>query len=151
MVVNFDRLIIAMCLFFVSFCCSCFTDIHSTWGGSLTYMEQTVSCSQMFVNTSRSLWVGNIYRGRSEEKKALRYIFSKSRCLKRAGISLESTCNPKDREMMVKELESMSRVSKSSQLLFFTHLEYMTSELWYEWLVYIKDHILYHYLISYHL
>uniref|UniRef100_A0A1J3JEU7 Putative F-box/FBD/LRR-repeat protein n=1 Tax=Noccaea caerulescens TaxID=107243 RepID=A0A1J3JEU7_NOCCA len=70
-----------------------------------------------------------IYRGRSEEKKALRYIFSKSRCLKRAGISLESTCNPKDREMMVKEIESMFRVSKSSQLLFFTHLEYMTSEL----------------------
>ncbi|KAL1221221.1 putative F-box/FBD/LRR-repeat protein [Cardamine amara subsp. amara] len=60
------------------------------------------------------------YGGRSEEKEVVRYIFANSKCLKRAGIAMKSTRNPKDKKKMMVELESMSRVSTSSQLLFST-------------------------------
>ncbi|KAL1195836.1 putative F-box/FBD/LRR-repeat protein [Cardamine amara subsp. amara] len=62
------------------------------------------------------------YGGRREEKEMVKYIFANSKCLKRAGISLKSTFN----YLMMKDLESMSRVSTSSQLLFSTQLEYVS-------------------------
>ncbi|KAG7556265.1 FBD domain [Arabidopsis suecica] len=67
-------------------------------------------------------WKG--YIGRRKEKEAIKYIFANSKCLKRARISIKSTCKLKDREKMMKELESMSRVSTSSQLLFSTQLKF---------------------------
>ncbi|CAA7049574.1 unnamed protein product [Microthlaspi erraticum] len=63
------------------------------------------------------------YGGRSEEQQVARYIFANSKCLKRAGITMKSTCNMKDKKKMMKEIESMSRVSTSSQLLFSTQLK----------------------------
>ncbi|KAJ4904763.1 hypothetical protein Rs2_18714 [Raphanus sativus] len=65
------------------------------------------------------------YEGRNEEREFINYIFANSECLKRAGFSLKSTSNHKDRKKM-KDLESMYRVSASSQLLFSTHVEYMS-------------------------
>ncbi|KAL1195838.1 putative F-box/FBD/LRR-repeat protein [Cardamine amara subsp. amara] len=62
------------------------------------------------------------YGGRREEKEMVKYIFANSKCLKRAGISLKSTFN----YLMMKDLESMSRVSTSCQLLFSTQLEYVS-------------------------
>ncbi|EFH48336.1 predicted protein [Arabidopsis lyrata subsp. lyrata] len=67
-------------------------------------------------------WKG--YIGRHKEKEAIKYIFANSNCLERVQVSMESTCKLKDREKMMKELESMSRVSTSSQLLFSTQLEF---------------------------
>ncbi|XP_010495458.2 PREDICTED: putative F-box/FBD/LRR-repeat protein At1g22000 [Camelina sativa] len=67
-------------------------------------------------------WKG--YIGRIKEKEAIKYIFANSKCLKRAGFSMKSTFKVKDREKMMKELESMSRVSTSSQLLFSTQLDF---------------------------
>ncbi|ESQ38142.1 hypothetical protein EUTSA_v10029383mg, partial [Eutrema salsugineum] len=68
-------------------------------------------------------WEG--YIGRREEKEAIRYIFANAKCLKRAGISVEPACKLKDKEKMMRELESMSRVSTSSQLLFTTQVRYL--------------------------
>ncbi|KAL0669078.1 hypothetical protein Bca4012_031782 [Brassica carinata] len=65
------------------------------------------------------------YKGRNEEREFINYIFANSKCLKRAGFSLKSTGNHKDRKNM-KDLESMYRVSTSSQLLFSTQVEYMS-------------------------
>ncbi|AEE79107.1 putative protein [Arabidopsis thaliana] len=65
-------------------------------------------------------WKG--YRGRKEEKEIVRYILANSKCLRRIGVSLKSTNNHKT----IKELESMSRVSTSSHLLFSTQFEYMS-------------------------
>ncbi|CAH2064218.1 unnamed protein product [Thlaspi arvense] len=62
-------------------------------------------------------WKG--YGGRNQEREFVRYIFANSKCLQRAGFSLK-------RNKMMKELESMSRVSTSSQLLFSTQLEYFS-------------------------
>lgn len=59
------------------------------------------------------------------KREFINYIFANSECLKRAGFSLKSTSNHKDRKKM-KDLESMYRVSASSQLLFSTHVEYMS-------------------------
>ncbi|KAG7556381.1 F-box-like domain superfamily [Arabidopsis suecica] len=67
-------------------------------------------------------WKG--YIGRSKEKEAIKYIFANTKCLKRAGISMKSTCKLEAKEKMMKELESMSRVSTSSQLLFSSQLEF---------------------------
>lgn len=65
------------------------------------------------------------YKGRNEEREFINYIFANSKCLKRAGFSLKSTGNHKDRKNM-KDLESMYRVSTSSQLVFSTQVEYMS-------------------------
>ncbi|WZY88005.1 putative FBD-associated F-box protein At1g05080 [Brassica napus] len=65
------------------------------------------------------------YKGRNEEREFINYIFANSKCLKRAGFSLKSTGNHTDRKNM-KDLESMYRVSTSSQLLFSTQVEYMS-------------------------
>ncbi|CAA7056456.1 unnamed protein product [Microthlaspi erraticum] len=69
-------------------------------------------------------WKG--YRGRSKEKEIVRYILANSECLKRAGISI--TCKRINRKKMMRELESMHRVSTSSQILFSTQLEYLDME-----------------------
>ncbi|KAG2329084.1 hypothetical protein Bca52824_000264 [Brassica carinata] len=65
----------------------------------------------------------NEYGGRNEEKALARYIFANSNCLQRAGFSLKST---RKKKKMMEELESMSRISTSSQLLFSTDLEYLS-------------------------
>ncbi|CAA7055390.1 unnamed protein product [Microthlaspi erraticum] len=67
-------------------------------------------------------WAG--YGGTTEQKDMVSYIFANSKCLKRVGISLSSTCKRKDRKKIMKELESMSRISTSSQLLFSTQLKF---------------------------
>ncbi|CAH2059810.1 unnamed protein product, partial [Thlaspi arvense] len=64
------------------------------------------------------------YGGRSEEKQVVEYIFANSKCLKKAGISMKSKLRGKKK--MMKELESMPRVSISSQLLFSTQLGSLT-------------------------
>ncbi|CAA7055391.1 unnamed protein product [Microthlaspi erraticum] len=64
-------------------------------------------------------WAG--YGGTTEQKDMVSYIFTNSKCLKRVGISLKSTCN---RKKIMKELESMPRISTSSQLLFSTQLKF---------------------------
>ncbi|ESQ45702.1 hypothetical protein EUTSA_v10011126mg, partial [Eutrema salsugineum] len=66
-------------------------------------------------------WRG--YRGSRRDKEIIRYILANSKCLKRAGIHLN--CRRIERRKMMKELESMPRVSTSSQLLFSTQLEYL--------------------------
>ncbi|CAL9246512.1 unnamed protein product [Arabidopsis halleri] len=65
-------------------------------------------------------WKG--YRGRREEKEIMRYILANSKCLKRVGVSLRST----NKDKTMKDLESMSRVSTSSHLIFSTQVEYMS-------------------------
>ncbi|CAN8260437.1 unnamed protein product [Cochlearia groenlandica] len=67
-------------------------------------------------------WKG--YGGRDEEKEVVRYIFSNSKCLKRAGISFKSNYYRRRKKKI--ELESLHRVSTSSQLLFSTKLENMS-------------------------
>ncbi|KAG7565551.1 F-box domain [Arabidopsis suecica] len=64
-------------------------------------------------------WKG--YRGRREEKQIMRYILANSKCLRRVGVSLKST----NKHKTMKELESMSRVSTSSHLIFSTRFEHM--------------------------
>ncbi|CAA7055392.1 unnamed protein product [Microthlaspi erraticum] len=67
-------------------------------------------------------WAG--YGGTTEQKYMVSYIFANSKCLKRVGISLKSTWKRKDRNKIMKELESMPRISTSSQLLFSTQLKF---------------------------
>ncbi|CAN7025729.1 unnamed protein product [Brassica oleracea var. botrytis] len=55
-------------------------------------------------------WRG--YRARSEEKELVRYILANSSCLKVVAISMRSTCSFEDRERMMNELKSMSRISE---------------------------------------
>ncbi|CAL9235033.1 unnamed protein product [Arabidopsis halleri] len=63
------------------------------------------------------------YGGHYEEKEVVKYILANSKCLKRARISIESTTSGEDERRMRKELESMYRVSTSSQLLFSTQFK----------------------------
>ncbi|KAG7560731.1 F-box domain [Arabidopsis thaliana x Arabidopsis arenosa] len=65
-------------------------------------------------------WKG--YRGRRKEKEIVRYILANSKCLRRVGVSLKST----NKHKTMKEIESMSRVSTSSHLVFSTQVEYMS-------------------------
>ncbi|KAG7598211.1 FBD domain [Arabidopsis suecica] len=63
-------------------------------------------------------WKG--YGGREDEKKLLMtYILANSKCLKTVEISLLATCNLEETQ---KELESMPRISQSSQLLISTKM-----------------------------
>ncbi|KAL0755977.1 PREDICTED: putative F-box/FBD/LRR-repeat protein At1g22000 [Brassica oleracea var. oleracea] len=73
--------------------------------------------------THLEIFEWNEYGGRNEEKELVKYIFANSKFLKRAGFSLKSTSQNKKK--MMEELESMSRISSSSQLIFSTQLEYM--------------------------
>ncbi|KAG7536396.1 F-box domain [Arabidopsis suecica] len=57
------------------------------------------------------------YGGRVEEKEFVTYILANSRCFKRATISLRSAFNLEEKQKVIEELESIPRVSKSSQLL----------------------------------
>ncbi|CAH2066851.1 unnamed protein product [Thlaspi arvense] len=75
------------------------------------------SCVPKCLSNHLEIFEFEVYRGRSGEKDVVRYIFANSKRLKRAGIAIEPSC---DRRKMMKEVESMSRVSKSSQLLFST-------------------------------
>ncbi|CAH8311112.1 unnamed protein product [Eruca vesicaria subsp. sativa] len=77
------------------------------------------------LSTHLEIFEWDEYDGRKEEKQFVNYIFANSKCLKRAGFSLKPTSIHKDKEKM-KELESMYRVSPTSQLLFSTQVEYMT-------------------------
>ncbi|KAL1207526.1 putative F-box/FBD/LRR-repeat protein [Cardamine amara subsp. amara] len=61
-------------------------------------------------------WIG--YRGNVTEKQLMRFILANSKCLKIATIILTSTFNLEEKEMTKKELNSMSRVSNSCELLF---------------------------------
>ncbi|KAL1203344.1 putative F-box/FBD/LRR-repeat protein [Cardamine amara subsp. amara] len=60
-------------------------------------------------------WDG--YAGREDEKEFIRYILENSKCLKRAGILLNLTCNAEEKQKIIEELKSMHRVS-TSELLF---------------------------------
>ncbi|KAG7542659.1 Leucine-rich repeat 2 [Arabidopsis thaliana x Arabidopsis arenosa] len=62
-------------------------------------------------------WKG--YAGREDEKELIRYILENSKCLKRADISMNSTCNLEKKQKMIDELESMPSVSTSLMCLFF--------------------------------
>ncbi|OAP18889.1 hypothetical protein AXX17_AT1G23070 [Arabidopsis thaliana] len=63
-------------------------------------------------------WRG--YGGREDAKKLLMtYILANSKCLKTVEISLLATCNLEETQ---KELESMPRISQSSQLLISTKM-----------------------------
>ncbi|KAF8102650.1 hypothetical protein N665_0197s0014 [Sinapis alba] len=59
-----------------------------------------------------------LYRGREEDKQSVLYILQNARCLKTAVISL-SSCSPRRGEelLMIKELESMPKVSTSCKLV----------------------------------
>ncbi|XP_023645557.1 putative F-box/FBD/LRR-repeat protein At1g22000, partial [Capsella rubella] len=61
------------------------------------------------------------YRGRQYEKQLLDYILANSKCLKTVEISLLPTCNLEETRQ---ELESMPRISTSSQLLISTQMEW---------------------------
>ncbi|CAA0407606.1 unnamed protein product [Arabidopsis thaliana] len=61
-------------------------------------------------------WVEK-YGGRVEELGFVTYILANSKCLKRATISLRSAFNLEQKQKVMKELDSIPRVSKSSQLL----------------------------------
>jgi len=61
-------------------------------------------------------WIEN-YGGRVEEKEFVTYILANSRCLKRAAISVRFAFNLEQKQKVMKELDSIPRVSKSSQLL----------------------------------
>ncbi|CAH8353150.1 unnamed protein product [Eruca vesicaria subsp. sativa] len=75
------------------------------------------------LSTHLKIFEWNDYGGRYKEKELVRYIFAKSNCLKRAGFSLKPTGRKKK---MMEELETMYRISTSSQLLFSTALEYLS-------------------------
>lgn len=62
-------------------------------------------------------WKG--YAGREDEKEVIRYILENSKCLRRAEISMNSTCNLEEKQQMIDELESMPSVSTSLMCLFF--------------------------------
>ncbi|CAH8253469.1 unnamed protein product [Arabidopsis lyrata] len=61
------------------------------------------------------------YGGREDEKQLMTYILANSKCLKTVEISLLATCNLED---IQEELESMPRVSTSSQLLISTKMDW---------------------------
>lgn len=58
------------------------------------------------------------FGGARQEMLLLTYILENSKCLKTAGISMLSYYLDDEKEMIMEELKSISRVSVSSQLLF---------------------------------
>jgi len=62
-------------------------------------------------------WKG--YGGREDEKELIRYILENFKCLKRAEISMNSTCSLEKKQRMIDELESMHSVSTSIMCHFF--------------------------------
>ncbi|KAG7529879.1 Reverse transcriptase domain [Arabidopsis suecica] len=74
------------------------------------------SCVPKCLLTHLEIFEWKEYGGRSEEKELIRYILANSRCLKRVSLSMKSTCDLEDKEKMMDELKSMSRISNSSQL-----------------------------------
>ncbi|CAL9216212.1 unnamed protein product [Arabidopsis halleri] len=67
-------------------------------------------------------WRG--YGGRGDERQLVTYILANSKCLKTVEISLLATCNLEETQ---KELESMPRISQSSQLLISTKMLWSSS------------------------
>ncbi|KFK38428.1 hypothetical protein AALP_AA3G112000 [Arabis alpina] len=63
------------------------------------------------------------YRGTREEKKVMTYILENSKCLKTIRISLKCD-NEEKKKTVMEELESMYRVSESSQLFFSTQFRW---------------------------
>ncbi|XP_023632850.1 putative F-box/FBD/LRR-repeat protein At1g22000 [Capsella rubella] len=61
------------------------------------------------------------YEGREYEKQLVTYILANSKCLKTVEISLLPTCNLEETRQ---ELESVPRISTSSQLLISTQMEW---------------------------
>ncbi|KFK44594.1 hypothetical protein AALP_AA1G279000 [Arabis alpina] len=59
--------------------------------------------------------------GSEDEIQLVKYILANSKCLKTVEISLIGTCNLEEKR---KEMESLPRISTSSQLLFPTQLEW---------------------------
>ncbi|CAA7055986.1 unnamed protein product [Microthlaspi erraticum] len=53
-------------------------------------------------------WTG--YAGREDEKEFIRYIVEHSKCLVRAKVYLNLSCNPEEKQKMVEELKSMPKV-----------------------------------------
>ncbi|CAL9220320.1 unnamed protein product [Arabidopsis halleri] len=58
------------------------------------------------------------FGGSREEKQFLAYILANSNCLKTVGISLRPSKNDEEKKKIMEDVESMYRVSASSQLLF---------------------------------
>jgi len=58
-----------------------------------------------------------LFEGRREEKQLLAYILENSKCLKTVEISLIPFTNVEEKKKIREDLESMYRVSASSQLL----------------------------------
>ncbi|CAH8260039.1 unnamed protein product [Arabidopsis lyrata] len=58
------------------------------------------------------------FGGSREEKQFLAYILANSNCLKTVGISLRPSKNDEEKNKIMEDVESMYRVSASSQLLF---------------------------------
>ncbi|KAF8106595.1 hypothetical protein N665_0137s0046 [Sinapis alba] len=68
------------------------------------------------------------YGGTGQEKHLLTYILENSKCLKTAGISIMPCYFDIEKEMIMEELKSISRVSVSSQLLFSVSFKWRSLE-----------------------
>ncbi|XP_010451761.1 PREDICTED: putative F-box/FBD/LRR-repeat protein At1g22000 [Camelina sativa] len=75
------------------------------------------------LSTKLEIFEWKEYRGTGVEKQVIRYILANSKCLKRVGISLKSTWKW-NKKKIVKELKFMYRISTTSQLLFYTQLDF---------------------------
>ncbi|KAL1187867.1 putative F-box/FBD/LRR-repeat protein [Cardamine amara subsp. amara] len=86
------------------------TDLPLSWSQSSSVPRCLLSQLEIFE------W--KEFGGRREEKQLVSYILSNSNWLKTAGISPRSSYNDEEKQKIMEDLESMYRVSASSQFLF---------------------------------
>lgn len=58
------------------------------------------------------------YGGREEEEQFLKYVLANAKCLKTAVVSLRTTFDLEEQQMMMEALKDIPRVSTESQLMF---------------------------------